>query len=586
IQRISSWLHTCNKEHGYHCRSKPRVNQSLKDVPAWLIDVATRKIKKATPEDEYVALSYVWEPPSLHGSPNMLTIESLKSYQMPGSLKEEGIPPTVTDAISLTEKLGLQYLWVDRFCIVQDDYNTKDHQIQNMASVYANAYLTIVAGVGNASGPLEGVPDAGARQVQRRPNSRVKLLNESVWGTRAWTLQELLFSRRAVFFLEQHISWECHCDVWEESEPLYPLSDPLPCVNRFMGTSTGLQQSAWPDMEEYSRIVTNYSVRNLTYEEDTLPAFLGVTTVLSESFVEGFVYGLPAQFLDIALLWRPKSRHRRKISKGNILPSWSWMGWSFRVTEVDLSLWKAAASYVQSSKHHRRGDERRRFRNENSTTTIRPTVTWFIGPSEKRRKIENAGLQYQSLQDDPDAVLPEGWHRYPTGFQHDCDNHTLFNYPVPIRDRQNTPVLNYIPHGQHLYFITTHGFFSISFYCWNNPKRPRDEDIATGNIWDDKGRWAGHFRSHDAELSLHSTPDRGGEKLEFIAISARSERGESHVFHMRFFRLPMKVDGVVEYTNVLWIEWIDGVAYRRGVGHILTSAWEAQATEKIEVVLG
>ncbi len=41
-----------------------------------------------------------------------------------------------------------------------------------------------------------------------------------------------------------------------------------------------------------------------------------------------------------------------------------------------------------------------------------------------------------------------------------------------------------------------------------------------------------------------------------------------------------------EWYNVLWIEWEEEIAYRKGVGRIHKAAWEAQELEWIDVVLG
>jgi hypothetical protein len=45
-------------------------------------------------------------------------------------------------------------------------------------------------------------------------------------------------------------------------------------------------------------------------------------------------------------------------------------------------------------------------------------------------------------------------------------------------------------------------------------------------------------------------------------------------------------DGIEEYYNVLWIEWIDGIAYRRAVGQVTKEAWQAGDRELIDVKLG
>jgi hypothetical protein len=41
-----------------------------------------------------------------------------------------------------------------------------------------------------------------------------------------------------------------------------------------------------------------------------------------------------------------------------------------------------------------------------------------------------------------------------------------------------------------------------------------------------------------------------------------------------------------EFVNVLWVEWEDGIAYRKAYGRVMKSAWEAQNLESIDLVLG
>jgi hypothetical protein len=41
-----------------------------------------------------------------------------------------------------------------------------------------------------------------------------------------------------------------------------------------------------------------------------------------------------------------------------------------------------------------------------------------------------------------------------------------------------------------------------------------------------------------------------------------------------------------EFVNVLWIEWEKGIAYRKALGRVMKSAWEAQKLDWIDLVLG
>jgi hypothetical protein len=72
---------------------------------------------------------------------------NIPSLQQPLALELEDlygkIPQTIRDAIALANLLHERYLWPDSLCIVQDDEGTTKDQISKMASIYANAHLTI-----------------------------------------------------------------------------------------------------------------------------------------------------------------------------------------------------------------------------------------------------------------------------------------------------------------------------------------------------------------------------------------------------------------------------------------------------------
>ncbi|KAF2807156.1 uncharacterized protein BDZ99DRAFT_392516, partial [Mytilinidion resinicola] len=59
------------------------------------------------------------------------TKANFQELEVPGSFIRhwEALSMTVKDAILLTEKLEIPFLWVDRLCIVQDDENSMQHNI-------------------------------------------------------------------------------------------------------------------------------------------------------------------------------------------------------------------------------------------------------------------------------------------------------------------------------------------------------------------------------------------------------------------------------------------------------------------------
>jgi hypothetical protein len=108
-----------------------------------LIDCSELNIKPNTPGDRYAALSYAWgvtSPPSLSS----------------GRLKRGQLPKTIQDAMFTITAIGLRFLWIDRFCLSQDD-QTRREQILHMDQIYSHAEMTIVALKGDPSFGLPGV---------------------------------------------------------------------------------------------------------------------------------------------------------------------------------------------------------------------------------------------------------------------------------------------------------------------------------------------------------------------------------------------------------------------------------------------
>jgi hypothetical protein len=92
-------------------------------------------------EGQYIALSYCWGK-SLAYKTNMA---NLQKHKEDGGIKYTQLPKTLQDVVFLVRYLGIQYLWADCLCIIQDDTADWEHEASRMADVYSNAYLTIAA---------------------------------------------------------------------------------------------------------------------------------------------------------------------------------------------------------------------------------------------------------------------------------------------------------------------------------------------------------------------------------------------------------------------------------------------------------
>jgi hypothetical protein len=177
------WLDTCTRCHGSVCE------QELIRIPGMnLIDCEDMVVVEAAQEMRWLALSYVW-------GANCQT-EDHAGYRAGSSISLD-IPRTVADAISVTLQLGYRYLWVDEYCIDQNDENHRDDQIKRMDRIYHGADLTIVAAAGENKN--HGLPGVGST---KRGNRKVVCVGDVVvfsngpdpyeeaknspWFTRAW----------------------------------------------------------------------------------------------------------------------------------------------------------------------------------------------------------------------------------------------------------------------------------------------------------------------------------------------------------------------------------------------------------------
>lgn len=62
------------------------------------------------------------------------------------------LPLTFQDAIKITRSLGLQYIWIDSLCILQDSKADWVEESAKMGTYYSSSWLTIAAGVESCQG--------------------------------------------------------------------------------------------------------------------------------------------------------------------------------------------------------------------------------------------------------------------------------------------------------------------------------------------------------------------------------------------------------------------------------------------------
>ena len=265
----------------------------------------------------------------------------------------ESVPNVINDAITAVIKLGYSYLWVDQYCISQNEGP------EMMDVIYRQAEATICAVVGeNASYGLPGVGSA-ARVVQ--PSVTVKgvqmvstmftqarIIQESKWSTRGWIFQEAVLSYRRIMFTAEQAYFECNgMNCYETVKcplDLLPFPSYDPPFSRSRKIFTILDRSTEVDLKGSDicwGLLKLYTKRNLSHDSDSLQAFAGLTSLLSRYDTPlWFFWGIPlyrkCESRDIdffsGLCWQhvhgynapgelTQSRRREEF------PSWSWAGW-------------------------------------------------------------------------------------------------------------------------------------------------------------------------------------------------------------------------------------------------------------------
>ena len=494
--------------------------------------------------------------------------------------------------MNLTGAMGCRYLWVDRFCIVQDDDEHVHQQISWMASIYANSHFTIIAAEGpDAEYGIRGIGHGSSLRsfkydIFRFDDSEefaVDIEEEKApWHTRAWTFQERLLSRRCLIFHQQTVKWECKSTI------AYETKDKIPNRIRFPDW-IGLSLLPYPDTRQYQHLVQNYSEKQLTFSHDVLHAFSAVINAFSRSFPSGFFFALPEFFFDMALLWTVKITVTRREN----FPTWSWLGWEGPVKPYGYRCWNAISGLPSDNSY-------------GPSHVCEPMVQWSkrcgecpgvehcVHDTSGRvfLPVDNSYHKWQEYRIDHNRTPPPGWQLRDNIYVHERLNTEDFRihpshkhyHPVPVQD---TPLSieqrSWLP---FLYGQVKSAIFQIGISFYQDDKSQSDKSLSF-HLENADGEWVGIIESHYSELK-HC---QEGDECEVVGISYGSSQNwgdDDHPYEMviRDELGDYRCEKYYEYVNVLWIHWKDGIAYRQGIGRIWRHLWDDHEKREIDIVLG
>lgn len=309
--------------------STPAPEPLMTDIPCGfrLIDVSKLCIIEIHESVHFAALSYVWGPVSHELVASTSNIHALET---PGRLRASDVPQLVKDSIQACVAMKIQFLWIDRLCIIQDDSWMKTKQLEAMGRIYQSALVTLVSLESN--GVTKGLPGVSyARNAQLTaqigplvaiPKSwqKSRTIEKSAWATRGWTYQEGLLAQKLLVFGEDMLYLYQKEDLEIPRRWHSEITDSwghTPTRSVFCCSLTGRYDTSYRIQEH----IESYTRRVFTFEGDILNGFLGVLSQCGQHY-----YGIPHNRFDQLIRWIPEvwTSTQRITMNGDVFPSWSW----------------------------------------------------------------------------------------------------------------------------------------------------------------------------------------------------------------------------------------------------------------------
>lgn len=382
VAKIRRWLEDCLNKHPSCPRGcAPKLPRRVIDVGA---DNSVIRLHESLKNEkaQYATLSYCW---GIGVQQFTTTTSNLHDHMI---ALPRHLPKTISDAVEVCRKAGIRYLWIDAFCIIQDDSSDKSNEIAKMGSIYKNSTVTIVAASakkvtdgflwnGKPDEPIAQLPmfvdnsSSGTVYLRIHDSDKVYSSDEPIFQ-RAWTFQELLLSPRALVFDSCQITLKCIGHGFQPVHETYldfEFQLELP-VSVFGLVDEDLARRKEEQSREYylaitqnqiwKQIIYEYSRRDLTSFDDRLPALAGVATELARSWNDVYLAGFWKKTIIQHLGWYPSTpalRHTglpRNIEGPHYTkrigsPSWSWvtLPYSVSITNLDHTNAKLINSGVQ-----------------------------------------------------------------------------------------------------------------------------------------------------------------------------------------------------------------------------------------------
>jgi len=366
---IQEWLSQCAKTH-VDCLPDTALAfpETVAMSISWRTQLPTRVIHVGTDSGNsppflhippigevgtYVTLSHCW------GNSQPFTTTHATLFDRMSSIDINGLPKSFRDAITITRKIGIAYLWIDSLCIIQNDTRDWERESAKMAEVYGNSYVTLAATASpdgskgmlfardtktkavlqypatNSSGSASDSSDLASIIIMPAVMSLIDPLRRSPLNSRGWVVQERILSKRIIHFNSDQIFWDCQQKFLSEdgryNETISSGRYSRRNLNPKLLTSHGpdskpTQQTHKSDdsiIAYWLAIVTEFSQKQLTVHADVFPALAGIASLVQKRLGDEYIAGMWRSDLHFELLWTASEAPMRQAKEWRA-PSWSW----------------------------------------------------------------------------------------------------------------------------------------------------------------------------------------------------------------------------------------------------------------------
>ncbi|KAB5586183.1 heterokaryon incompatibility protein-domain-containing protein [Coniochaeta sp. 2T2.1] len=296
---VRYWFERCATAHDCGILDLPP------SLPSMLLAVGERDIRPVETTNSakvrYAALSYCWGT-----QPQNIVRCKSTIRQLTNGIPLESLGATIRDTAKAVQAVGLEYLWIDSLCIVQDDLEAKGREITRMHDIYCNATVTIIAS--RAAAVQDGFLS------ERGPAGQGKA--RSIFEVK-YTARDSTAPDRTVMLVPSGLDKlePCNCGSKE-------LFDKTTAIIRQPDASTGYRRSdlLW----NWDQLVSAFSNRKLSYHGDRLPAISAIAREFAKVLDSEYVCGLWKSRLHVELLWKGDGTKEVSAEHVKTRPSWSW----------------------------------------------------------------------------------------------------------------------------------------------------------------------------------------------------------------------------------------------------------------------